>query len=61
MGLRGKISLVDLAGIERASETYNVGQKLKDRENINHSLLALANWINAILKVIAFITKPLPC
>ena len=61
MVLRGKLSLVDLAGSERTSETNNVGQNLRDGENINHSLLALVNFINAILKLVAFITKPLPC
>ena len=61
MVLRGKLSLVDLAGSERTSETNNVGQNLKDGENINRSLIALVNFINAILKLVAFITKPLPC
>eukprot|EP01018_Ginkgo_biloba_P002785 Gb_10693 [translate_table: standard] len=48
--LRGKLSLVDLAGSERASETNNAGQKLRDGANINRSLLALANCINALGK-----------
>ncbi|KAH7404464.1 hypothetical protein KP509_15G026700 [Ceratopteris richardii] len=48
--LQGKIALVDLAGSERASETNNVGQKLRDGANINKSLLALANCINALGK-----------
>ncbi|KAI5056588.1 hypothetical protein GOP47_0028406 [Adiantum capillus-veneris] len=48
--LQGKISLVDLAGSERASETNNAGQKLRDGANINKSLLALANCINALGK-----------
>ena len=61
MVLHGKLSLVDLAGSERASETNNVGKNLRDGENINRSLLALVNFINAILKLVAFITKPLPC
>ena len=61
MVLRGKLSLVDLVDSERASETNNVGQNLRDGENINCSLLALVNFINAILKLIAFIAKPLPC
>ena len=46
----GKLALVDLAGSERASETLNVGQKLRDGGNINRSLLALANCINALGK-----------
>lgn len=48
--LRGKLALVDLAGSERASETNNAGQKLRDGANINRSLLALANCINALGK-----------
>ncbi|KAG2429201.1 hypothetical protein HYH02_014133 [Chlamydomonas schloesseri] len=48
--LRGKLSLVDLAGSERAAETNNAGQKLRDGANINRSLLALANCINALGK-----------
>jgi len=46
--LCGKLSLVDLAGSERASDTMNSGQKLRDGANINKSLLALANCINAL-------------
>ena len=46
--LTGKLALVDLAGSERASDTNNVGQKLRDGANINRSLLALANCINAL-------------
>lgn len=48
--VRGKLSLVDLAGSERASETNSGGQKLRDGANINRSLLALANCINALGK-----------
>ncbi|KAK9097058.1 hypothetical protein Sjap_022555 [Stephania japonica] len=56
--IRGKLALVDLAGrqvhettsYERASETNNHGQKLRDGANINRSLLALANCINALGK-----------
>ncbi|KAF5187647.1 Kinesin-like protein, partial [Thalictrum thalictroides] len=48
--IRGKLSLVDLAGSERASETNSGGQKLRDGANINRSLLALANCINALGK-----------
>ncbi|XVF61441.1 hypothetical protein PTKIN_Ptkin08bG0129700 [Pterospermum kingtungense] len=48
--MRGKLALVDLAGSERASETNNEGQKLRDGANINRSLLALANCINALGK-----------
>ncbi|XP_021890456.1 kinesin-like protein KIN-8B, partial [Carica papaya] len=48
--MRGKLALVDLAGSERASETNIGGQKLRDGANINRSLLALANCINALGK-----------
>ncbi|KAJ8513950.1 hypothetical protein OPV22_004384 [Ensete ventricosum] len=48
--LRGKLALVDLAGSESASETNLGGQKLRDGANINRSLLALANCINALGK-----------
>ncbi|CAA2978827.1 kinesin KIN-8B [Olea europaea subsp. europaea] len=48
--IRGKLALVDLAGSERASETNSVGQKFRDGANINRSLLALANCINALGK-----------
>ncbi|KAI4327280.1 hypothetical protein L6164_019760 [Bauhinia variegata] len=47
---RGKLALVDLAGSERACETKSGGQKLRDGANINRSLLALANCINALGK-----------
>ena len=47
---RGKLTLVDLAGAERAHETNNAGQQLRDGANINRSLLALANCINALGK-----------
>ena len=48
--LKGKLALVDLAGSERASDTNNTGHKLRDGANINRSLLALANCINALGK-----------
>lgn len=48
--VRGKLALVDLAGSERASETNSGGHKLRDGANINRSLLALANCINALGK-----------
>ncbi|VFQ70298.1 unnamed protein product [Cuscuta campestris] len=48
--IKGKLALVDLAGSERASETKSGGQKLRDGANINKSLLALANCINALGK-----------
>lgn len=47
---QGKLALVDLAGAERAHETNNAGRQLRDGANINKSLLALANCINALGK-----------
>ena len=44
----GKLSMVDLAGSERASATDNRGARLVEGANINRSLLALANCINAL-------------
>jgi len=41
-----KLSLIDLAGSERA--TQNTGERLIEGANINRSLLALANCINAL-------------
>lgn len=46
----GKLSLIDLAGSERASETKNRDMRLTEGGNINKSLLALANCINALAK-----------
>lgn len=43
-----KLSLIDLAGSERASATLNRGARLQEGANINKSLLALANCINAL-------------
>nr|CCA24136.1 kinesinlike protein putative [Albugo laibachii Nc14] len=44
----GKLSLVDLAGSERAAVTQNRGQRFLEGANINRSLLALGNCINAL-------------
>lgn len=44
----GKLSLVDLAGSERAANTKNTGVRLVEGANINRSLLALGNCINAL-------------
>lgn len=44
----GKLSLIDLAGSERASMTQNRGERLIEGANINKSLLALGNCINAL-------------
>lgn len=44
----GKLSLIDLAGSERASKTNNRGIRMIEGANINRSLLALGNCINAL-------------
>ncbi|OMJ85852.1 hypothetical protein SteCoe_12766 [Stentor coeruleus] len=46
--ISGKLSLIDLAGSERASTTKNRGIRLLEGANINRSLLALGNCINAL-------------
>lgn len=43
-----KMSLIDLAGSERASHTNAKGARLREGANINRSLLALGNVINAL-------------
>jgi len=45
---RATINLVDLAGSERAAKTGATGDKLKEGANINKSLSALGNVINAL-------------
>lgn len=42
------LSVIDLAGSERASVTKNKGDRLIEGANINRSLLALGNCINAL-------------
>lgn len=42
------LSIIDLAGSERAAATKNRGQRLYEGANINRSLLALGNCINAL-------------
>lgn len=44
----GKLSLIDLAGSERASQSKNRNQQLIEGANINRSLLALNSCINAL-------------
>ena len=46
----GKLSLIDLAGSERASMTHNVGARMIEGANINRSLLALGEVIGALGK-----------
>ncbi|NXL58201.1 KI18A protein, partial [Chordeiles acutipennis] len=43
-----KMSLIDLAGSERASVTNAKGDRFREGTNINRSLLALGNVINAL-------------
>ncbi|KAM6174671.1 kinesin-like protein KIF18B [Erethizon dorsatum] len=43
-----KMSLIDLAGSERASSTYARGEWLREGANINRSLLALISVLNAL-------------
>lgn len=45
----GKLSLIDLAGSERAAITNNRGIRMVEGANINKSLLALGNCINALV------------
>jgi len=54
----GKLSLIDLAGSERASATQNRGIRLIEGANINRSLLTLGNCINALCEVNEKGTKP---
>ena len=54
----GKLSLIDLAGSERASVTNNKGMRLIEGANINKSLLTLGNCINALCEANLKGTKP---
>merc|ERR1719352_2002455 len=51
----GKLSMIDLAGSERASQTDNRGVRLIEGANINRSLLALGNCINALASGCSFV------
>ena len=42
------LSIIDLAGSERAAATTNMGQRMIEGANINKSLLALGNCINSL-------------
>ncbi|KZV65810.1 kinesin-domain-containing protein [Peniophora sp. CONT] len=44
----GTLSIIDLAGSERAAATTNMGQRMVEGANINKSLLALGNCINSL-------------
>ncbi|KAG8218437.1 P-loop containing nucleoside triphosphate hydrolase protein [Butyriboletus roseoflavus] len=44
----GTLSIIDLAGSERAAATTNMGQRMVEGANINKSLLSLGNCINAL-------------
>ncbi|TFY72101.1 hypothetical protein EVG20_g900 [Dentipellis fragilis] len=46
--IMGTLSIIDLAGSERAAATSNMGQRMVEGANINKSLLALGNCINAL-------------
>ncbi|KFB51558.1 AGAP006803-PA-like protein [Anopheles sinensis] len=43
-----KLSMIDLAGSERAASTKGLGARFKEGANINKSLLALGNCINKL-------------
>lgn len=43
-----KLNMIDLAGSERAAYTNNKGIRMREGANINKSLLALGNCINAL-------------
>ncbi|RUP52416.1 hypothetical protein BC936DRAFT_143692 [Jimgerdemannia flammicorona] len=45
------LSLIDLAGSERAAATKNRGDRMLEGANINRSLLALGNCINALCDI----------
>ena len=53
-----KMSLIDLAGSERATVTTNRGARFREGANINRSLLALGNCINALAEGKVSITSP---
>ncbi|XP_050677004.1 kinesin-like protein KIF18A isoform X2 [Leptidea sinapis] len=50
-----KLSMIDLAGSERASATGCIGERFKEGANINKSLLSLGNCINKLADGSAYI------
>lgn len=46
--IQGKLHLVDLAGSERLKSTNATGQRLKEAQNINRSLSAFGNVLEAL-------------
>ena len=48
-----RFNLVDLAGSERQRDTNATGQRLREANQINKSLLTLGNVINALVDVAA--------
>ena len=50
-----RLSLIDLAGSERAANTGNRGDRLREGAMINRSLLALANCITALTRKGAYV------
>ena len=52
---RGKLSLIDLAGSERAAKTGASQQQLKEANSINKSLSALGDVIAALSSEAAFV------
>ncbi len=46
--LRGKLHLIDLAGSERIARTGAQGDRLKEAQNINKSLSALGDVVQAL-------------
>lgn len=47
--MTARLTMIDLAGSERAAYTNNKGMRMREGANINKSLLALGNCINALV------------
>ena len=58
--IKAKLNLVDLAGSERAAKTGAQGSVLKEGANINMSLMALGNVINALSERLKGSKKHIP-